>query len=103
MMVDHLYRNASQQEDLFQQPGLRSEFEQIRDCLDKGMHDTLFGNNHSVAEALLLFLESLPEPVICYKFYNSCLECSNSYRLSSQLVCLVACYFDLHLDILNLI
>ncbi|NXV72387.1 I5P2 phosphatase, partial [Atlantisia rogersi] len=41
MMVDHLYRNASQQEDLFQQPGLRSEFEQIRDCLDKGMHDTL--------------------------------------------------------------
>lgn len=31
----------SLQEDLFQQPGLRSEFEQIRDCLDKGMHDTL--------------------------------------------------------------
>jgi len=29
------------QEDLFQQPGLRPEFEQIRDCLDKGMHDTL--------------------------------------------------------------
>uniref|UniRef100_A0A8B9PPY5 phosphoinositide 5-phosphatase n=1 Tax=Apteryx owenii TaxID=8824 RepID=A0A8B9PPY5_APTOW len=52
MMVDHLYRNASQQEDLFQQPGLRSEFEQIRDCLDKGMHDTLFGNNHSVAEII---------------------------------------------------
>lgn len=32
---------SSPQEDLFQQPGLRSEFEQIRDCLDKGMHDTL--------------------------------------------------------------
>lgn len=32
---------SSLQEDLFQQPGLRSEFEQIRDCLDKGMHDTL--------------------------------------------------------------
>ncbi|NWX06918.1 I5P2 phosphatase, partial [Caloenas nicobarica] len=41
MLVDHLYRNASQQEDLFQQPGVRYEFEQIRDCLDKGMHDTL--------------------------------------------------------------
>ncbi|NXT97226.1 I5P2 phosphatase, partial [Buphagus erythrorhynchus] len=41
MMVEHLNRNASQQEDLFQQPGLRSEFEQIRDCLDKGMYDTL--------------------------------------------------------------
>ncbi|XP_035201655.1 type II inositol 1,4,5-trisphosphate 5-phosphatase isoform X1 [Oxyura jamaicensis] len=86
MMVDHLYRNASQQEDLFQQPGLRSEFEQIRDCLDKGMHDTLLGSNHSVAEALLLFLESLPEPVICYRFYNSCLECANNYLLSSQII-----------------
>ncbi|NXX49216.1 I5P2 phosphatase, partial [Tricholaema leucomelas] len=41
MMVEHLHRNASQQEDLFQQPGLRSEFEQIRDCLDTGMYDTL--------------------------------------------------------------
>uniref|UniRef100_A0A803YM26 phosphoinositide 5-phosphatase n=1 Tax=Meleagris gallopavo TaxID=9103 RepID=A0A803YM26_MELGA len=86
MMVDHLYRNASQQEDLFQQPGLRSEFEQIRDCLDKGMHDTLLGSNHSVAEALLLFLESLPEPVICYRFYSSCLECANNYLLSSQII-----------------
>ncbi|XP_074970537.1 type II inositol 1,4,5-trisphosphate 5-phosphatase isoform X2 [Phalacrocorax aristotelis] len=86
MMVDHLYRNASQQEDLFQQPGLRSEFEQIRDCLDKGMHDTLFGSNHSVAEALLLFLESLPEPVICYRLYNSCLECASNYPLSSQII-----------------
>uniref|UniRef100_A0A8D0GF06 phosphoinositide 5-phosphatase n=1 Tax=Sphenodon punctatus TaxID=8508 RepID=A0A8D0GF06_SPHPU len=86
MMVDHLYRNASQQEDLFQQPGLRSEFEQIRDCLDTGMLDTLVGSNHSVAEALLLFLESLPEPVICFRFYNSCLECGSSYVLSSQVV-----------------
>uniref|UniRef100_A0A8B9MP58 phosphoinositide 5-phosphatase n=1 Tax=Accipiter nisus TaxID=211598 RepID=A0A8B9MP58_9AVES len=86
MMVDHLYRNASQQEDLFQQPGLRSEFEQIRDCLDKGMHDTLLGSNHSVAEALLLFLESLPEPVICYRFYSSCLESASNYSLSSQII-----------------
>ncbi|XP_074832463.1 type II inositol 1,4,5-trisphosphate 5-phosphatase isoform X2 [Carettochelys insculpta] len=86
MMVDHLYRNASHQEDLFQQPGLRSEFEQIRDCLDTGMLDTLLGSNHSVAEALLLFLESLPEPVICYNLYNNCLQCANSYMLSSQVV-----------------
>ncbi|KAM4656792.1 type II inositol 1,4,5-trisphosphate 5-phosphatase isoform 1-T1 [Amazona ochrocephala] len=86
MMVDHLYRNASQQEDLFQQPGLRSEFEQIRDCLDKGMHDTLLGSNHSVAEALLLFLESLPEPVICSRFYSSCLESANNYTQSCQII-----------------
>ncbi|KAM7138739.1 type II inositol 1,4,5-trisphosphate 5-phosphatase isoform 3-T5 [Macrochelys suwanniensis] len=86
MMVDHLYRNASQQEDLFQQPGLRSEFEQIRDCLDTAMLDTLLGSNHSVAEALLLFLESLPEPVICYSLYNNCLHCANNYTSSSQVV-----------------
>ncbi|XP_023367934.1 type II inositol 1,4,5-trisphosphate 5-phosphatase isoform X2 [Otolemur garnettii] len=42
MMVDYLYQNAVQQEDLFQQPGLRVEFEQIRDCLDTGMIDNLF-------------------------------------------------------------
>ncbi|KAM7029377.1 type II inositol 1,4,5-trisphosphate 5-phosphatase isoform 1-T1 [Acridotheres tristis] len=86
MMVEHLNRNASQQEDLFQQPGLRSEFEQIRDCLDKGMYDTLLGSNHSVAEALLLFLESLPEPVICCRFYSSCLESASSYGLSCQII-----------------
>lgn len=29
------------QEDIFQQPGLRSEFADIRDCLDTGMPDSL--------------------------------------------------------------
>ncbi|XP_058712562.1 type II inositol 1,4,5-trisphosphate 5-phosphatase isoform X2 [Poecile atricapillus] len=86
MMVEHLNRNASQQEDLFQQPGLRCEFEQIRDCLDKGMDDTFLGSNHSVAEALLLFLESLPEPVICCRFYSSCLESASNYGLSCQII-----------------
>ncbi|CAJ0945610.1 unnamed protein product [Ranitomeya imitator] len=41
MMVDHLYRNASLQEDLFQQPGLRSEFEAIRDYLDTGFPESI--------------------------------------------------------------
>ncbi|XP_066125698.1 type II inositol 1,4,5-trisphosphate 5-phosphatase isoform X1 [Saccopteryx bilineata] len=89
MMVDYLYRNALQQEDLFQQPGLRSEFEQIRDYLDTGMSDTLdtlSASNHSVAEALLLFLESLPEPIICYSAYHNCLECSGNYTASKQVI-----------------
>ncbi|KAF6109164.1 inositol polyphosphate-5-phosphatase B [Phyllostomus discolor] len=89
MMVDYLYRNAVQQEDLFQQPGLRLEFEKIRDSLDTGMIDTLdilSINNHSVAEALLLFLESLPEPVICYSAYHNCLECSGNYTASKQVI-----------------
>ncbi|KAF4021963.1 hypothetical protein G4228_013003 [Cervus hanglu yarkandensis] len=41
ILVDYLYRNAIQQEDLFQQPGLRSEFDHIRDCLDTGTIDNL--------------------------------------------------------------
>uniref|UniRef100_A0A8C8B7R8 phosphoinositide 5-phosphatase n=1 Tax=Otus sunia TaxID=257818 RepID=A0A8C8B7R8_9STRI len=44
------------------------------------------GSNHSVAEALLLFLESLPEPVICYRLYSSCLESASNYPLSSQII-----------------
>jgi hypothetical protein len=33
---------------------------------------------------LLLFLESLPEPVICYSTYHNCLECSGNYTVSKQ-------------------
>lgn len=36
------------------------------------------GNNHSVAEALLLFLDALPEPVVPYSFYYQCLECCSN-------------------------
>ncbi|XP_030637795.1 type II inositol 1,4,5-trisphosphate 5-phosphatase isoform X2 [Chanos chanos] len=86
MMVDHLYRNASKQEDLFQQPGLRSEFEEIRDCLDTGMLDSLPGSNHSVAEALLLFLDALPEPVIPFSLYQQCLDCCSSSIQCKKLV-----------------
>ncbi|XP_057689442.1 type II inositol 1,4,5-trisphosphate 5-phosphatase isoform X2 [Corythoichthys intestinalis] len=75
MMVDHLFRNASKQEDIFQQPGLRSEFAEIRDTLDTGIADSLSGSNHSVAEALLLFLDALPDPVVPYSSYQECLEC----------------------------
>lgn len=86
MMVDHLYRNACQQEDLFQQPGLRAEFEEIRDCIDTGMPDSLPGSNHSVAEALLLFLDALPEPVICYSLYQQSLDASGSFTLCKKVV-----------------
>ncbi|XP_020368894.1 type II inositol 1,4,5-trisphosphate 5-phosphatase isoform X2 [Rhincodon typus] len=86
MLVDHLHRNASLQGDLFQQPGLKSEFEEIRDCLDTGIPDFLPGSNHSVTEALLLFLDALPEPVIPYNFYKKCLESSCSYAQSEQVV-----------------
>lgn len=37
-----------------------------------------------MAEALLIFLEALPEPVICYELYQRCLEWSHSSRLCRQ-------------------
>ncbi|KAM7383156.1 hypothetical protein PAMP_002836 [Pampus punctatissimus] len=93
MMVDHLFRNAIKQEDIFQQPGLRSEFSEIRDCLDTGMPDSLPGSNHSVAEALLLFLDALPEPVVPYAFYQQCLECcSNASQCEKVISMLPQCH-----------
>ncbi|KAM9798129.1 type II inositol 1,4,5-trisphosphate 5-phosphatase [Neosynchiropus ocellatus] len=86
MMVDHLFRNAVKQEDIFQQPGLRSEFSEIRDCLDTGMPDSLPGSNHSVAEALLLFLDALPEPVIPFSFYQQSLDCCSSPSLCEKVI-----------------
>ncbi|XP_063055159.1 type II inositol 1,4,5-trisphosphate 5-phosphatase isoform X2 [Engraulis encrasicolus] len=86
MMVQHLYRNASKQEDLFQHPGLRNEFEEIRDCLDTGEPDSIPGSNHSVAEALLLFLDALPEPVVPYHYYKQCLDCSSDYSQCKQVI-----------------
>uniref|UniRef100_A0A8D0AIV0 phosphoinositide 5-phosphatase n=2 Tax=Sander lucioperca TaxID=283035 RepID=A0A8D0AIV0_SANLU len=93
MMVDHLFRNALKQEDIFQQPGLRSEFAEIRDCLDTGIPDSLPGSNHSVAEALLLFLDALPEPVVPYSFYQQCLEiCSNASQCEKVISMLPQCH-----------
>lgn len=93
MMVDHLFRSAIKQEDIFQQPGLRSEFADIRDCLDTGMADSLSGSNHSVAEALLLFLDALPEPVVPFSFYQQCLEsCANASQCERIISMLPQCH-----------
>lgn len=42
------------------------------------------GSVYSIAEALLIFLEALPEPVIPYAFYQRALECCNNYMLCKQ-------------------
>uniref|UniRef100_A0A4W3HPK9 phosphoinositide 5-phosphatase n=1 Tax=Callorhinchus milii TaxID=7868 RepID=A0A4W3HPK9_CALMI len=46
----------------------------------------LAGSNHSMAEALLIFLEALPEPVICYELHMKCLECSMDLRICKQVI-----------------
>lgn len=114
---------------MFQTPGLQEELQNIIDCLDTSIPDTLgilvqkdldicnfknktnkkdyrsftpsvdmfktqmvlfpnmlpaAGCNHSVAEVLLIFLEALPEPVLCYELYHRCLDCSHDSRLCKQ-------------------
>lgn len=86
LLVNHLYTKACQQEDLFQTPGLQDELQSIIDCLDTSIPDSIPGCNHSVAEALLIFLEALPEPVLCYELYQRCLDCSHDSRLCKQLI-----------------
>uniref|UniRef100_A0A8C5PR65 phosphoinositide 5-phosphatase n=1 Tax=Leptobrachium leishanense TaxID=445787 RepID=A0A8C5PR65_9ANUR len=86
LLVDHLYRNACHQEDLFQTPGKQEELQQIIDCLDTSIPEIIPGSNHSVAEALLIFLEALPEPVICYELYQRCIDCSHDTKLCRQVI-----------------
>jgi len=75
------------QENLFLQPGLRSEILWLRDWLDTGLPlDTPKVSIHSAAETLLIFLESLREPIIPYSLFHKCLECSSNYLQCKQLI-----------------
>ncbi|XP_062249362.1 inositol polyphosphate 5-phosphatase OCRL isoform X1 [Platichthys flesus] len=86
ILVNHLFTKSCDQEDLFQTPGLQEELQSIIDCLDTSIPDSIPGCNHSVAEALLIFLEAVPEPVVCYELYQRCLECAHDSRLCKQLI-----------------
>lgn len=86
LLVDHLFRYACHQEDLFQTPGMQEELQQIIDCLDTSIPETIPGSNHSVAEALLIFLEALPEPVICYELYQRCLDSAHDPWICRQVI-----------------
>ncbi|KAI5630024.1 inositol polyphosphate 5-phosphatase OCRL-1 isoform X1, partial [Silurus asotus] len=86
LLVNHLFTKACHQEDLFQTPGLQEELQSIIDCLDTSIPDSIPGSNHSVAEALLIFFEALPEPVVCYELYQRCLDGSHDTRLCKQLI-----------------
>lgn len=85
-LVDHLYRHGLKIQHLFEHPGLHSELIQIRNWLDNGSSDPLPGSVHSVAEALLLLLESTAEPVIPYNLHNVCFSASTNYLQCKQIV-----------------
>ena len=73
-------------ENLFLQQGLRTELLAIRDWLDTGLPvDKPKVSIHSAAEALLLFLESLREPLVPFSMYARCLEASPNYLQCKQI------------------
>ena len=73
-------------EHLFLQQGLRTELLAIRDWLDTGLPvDKPRVSIHSAAEALLLFMESLREPVVPFSMYGRCLEASANYLQCKQI------------------
>ncbi|XP_064206561.1 inositol polyphosphate 5-phosphatase OCRL-like isoform X2 [Anguilla rostrata] len=86
LLVDHLFTKSCKQEDLFQSPGMQEELQNIIECLDTSIPETIPGSNHSVAEALLIFLEALPEPVLCYELYQRCIDWSPDNRQCRQLI-----------------
>ncbi|XP_013418974.1 inositol polyphosphate 5-phosphatase OCRL-1 [Lingula anatina] len=85
-LVDYIYKQGKEEEELFQQPGLHTEIQWIRDCLDTGTPDTMSGSVHSAAEALLMFLEALPEPVIPYDLYQPCLDSAIDFETCKKIL-----------------
>jgi len=86
LLTDHLFNFGMRQENILRQSGFERDLEAIRTHLDCCRGGKLPGSIYSVAEALLIFLEALPEPVIPYAFYQRALECCNNYMLCKQLI-----------------
>jgi len=61
-MIDYIYKFGLDTPQLFKQKGIASEVSEIRDCLDNGKEFQRV-SIHSMAEALIRFLESLIVPV----------------------------------------
>lgn len=79
-IIDYLYKEGMTKNDLFHTLGEEKEIKKIRDILNT----TLTGisgqrlNVYSVAETLLIFLDSFPEPVIPYDLYKQCINSSDT-------------------------
>ncbi|KAG8227603.1 hypothetical protein J437_LFUL008439 [Ladona fulva] len=108
-LVDHLYCHGLRQPHLFIQPGLPHELVLIRTWLDYGSSEPLrililsvvsfqmkrdalvlscseTGSVHSVAEALLLLLESTAEPIIPFNLHKFCFKECGNYKACKQIV-----------------
>lgn len=85
-LVDILYRHGMKTPGLFETRGLHNEIIAIRDWLDNGSQESMPGSVHSVAESLLLLLESTAEPLIPYNLHSVCLTAATSYLQCKQIV-----------------
>uniref|UniRef100_A0A914XHB7 Rho-GAP domain-containing protein n=1 Tax=Plectus sambesii TaxID=2011161 RepID=A0A914XHB7_9BILA len=88
-MVEHIRTTGLDEPDLFSQPGAQNDFIAIREALDAGFPEQLPCPDrgvHSVCEALLRFLDSLPESVIPLAFQDRCLRVSQSPVACWQIV-----------------
>eukprot|EP01027_Heterolobosea_sp_BB2_P012882 GEZU01018627.1.p1 GENE.GEZU01018627.1~~GEZU01018627.1.p1 ORF type:complete len:226 (+),score=83.95 GEZU01018627.1:2-679(+) len=74
-LVDYIYKHGMREDGIFQESGNPRDFDIIREKLDTGESFADFdGSVHSVAEALIQFLDSLSTPVIPFQFYRPCLD-----------------------------
>ena len=72
--MDELCRRGMDTPGLFEQPGVSADIAAIRRALDTSLPDSLPGSVHSVAEALLIFLETLKEPIIPFALTQRALD-----------------------------
>lgn len=86
LLVDNLYRHGIKTKQLFESRGYHAEIIAIRDWLDEGSQDPMPGSVHSVAEALLMLLESTAEPLVPYNLHNICLTAATNYSQCKQIV-----------------
>lgn len=86
LLVDRLYRHGIKTPGLFEKRGVPSEIIAIRDWLDIGSQDPMPGGVHSVAEALLLLLDSTAEPIIPYNHHNVCFSTATNYWKCKEIV-----------------
>lgn len=86
-VVDFIYRNAMDLEELFEDPGDPDEVRFIREKLDLNERfDGYNGSGHSVAVTLIRFLESLSPSVIPPDVTKRCIDASSSPALCRQIV-----------------
>lgn len=95
-LVDRLHSSGAASEtdggdveggdELFLRSGRPTEVQQIRQALDTTLPDSLPGSVHSAAEALLLFLSSLPESVVPASFSVQCMENHEHFSTAKAVV-----------------